>query len=197
LLKDIGGSVSRLFVKFLNDIKYKMNAMDDQRPDIESQGEQRSQQRLQMIDTLKAPIIEMGRNLGYEVVENYDLGAGPIHVCWTFKPGSESLPDMRLGFICIPEEEEEEGISSSLRQSQFSLNEAIARAMINLLDKLVLVVPSEIMTKRISDSIESMPDKSILQLRKYVTVLTPSTLVSKTGVKGARERDSQQTGEVV
>ena len=184
-------------MKFLNDIKYKMNAMDDQRPDIESQGEQRSQQRLQMIDTLKAPIIEMGRNLGYEVVENYDLGAGPIHVCWTFKPGSESLPDMRLGFICIPEEEEEEGISSSLRQSQFSLNEAIARAMINLLDKLVLVVPSEIMTKRISDSIESMPDKSILQLRKYVTVLTPSTLVSKTGVKGARERDSQQTGEVV
>ena len=58
--------------------------------------------RLQMNDTLKAPIIEMGRNLG--VVENYDLGAGPIHVCWTFKPGSESLPDIRLGFICIPEE---------------------------------------------------------------------------------------------
>jgi hypothetical protein len=183
-------------VKFLNDIKYKMNAMGDQLPDIESQDEQRSQQRLQMIDTLKAPIIEMGRNLGYEVVENYDLGAGPIHVCWTFKPGSESLPDMRLGFIYIPEGEEE-GIPSSLRQSQFSLNEAIARAMVNLLDKLVLVVPSEIMTKRISDSIESMPDKSILQLRKYVTILTPSTLVSKTGVKGARERDSQQTGEVV
>lgn len=60
------------------------------------EGEQKSQQRLQMIDTLKAPIIEMGRNLGYEVVENYDLGARPIHVCWLFKPGSESLPDMRL-----------------------------------------------------------------------------------------------------
>jgi hypothetical protein len=54
------------------------------------------------------------------------------------------------------------------------------------------------MTKRISNSIESMPDKSILQLRKYVTILTPSTLVSKTGVKGARERDSStQTGEVI
>jgi hypothetical protein len=184
-------------VKFLNDIKYKMNAMDDQQSNIETQGEQRSQQRLHMIDTLKAPIIGMGRNLGYEVVENYDLGAGPIHVCWTFKPGSESLPDMRLGFICIPEGEEEGEETSSSLQSQFSLNEAIARAMINLLDKLVLVVPSEIMTKRISDSIESMPDKSILQLRKYVTVLTPSTLVPKTGVKGARERDSQQTGEVV
>jgi len=151
-----------------------------------NEGEQRSQERLQMIDTLKAPIIEMGRNLRYEIVENYDLGAEPIHVCWTFKPGSESLPDMRLGFICIPEE-----------VSEFSINEAIARAMINLMDKLVLVVSSEAMTKKIIDSIESMPNKSILQLRKYVTVLTPSTLVSKTGVKGARERDSQQTGEVV
>jgi hypothetical protein len=146
-----------------------------------------------MIDTLKAPIIEMGRNLGFEVVENCDLGAGPIHICWIFKPGSESLPDMRLGFICIPEEEED--ILSP--RSQFSLNEAIARALINLTDKLVIVVPSELMTKRISDSIESMPDKSILQLRKYVTVLTPSTLVSKTGVKGARERNSPQTGEII
>jgi hypothetical protein len=144
------------------------------------EGEQKSRQRLQMIDTLKAPIIEMGRNLGYEVVENYDLGAGPIHICWIFKPGSESLPDMRLGFICITEEDD----------SEFSINEAIARAMINLMDKLVLVVPSETMTKKISNSIELMPDRSILQLRKYVTVLTPTTLVSKKGVRGARDRDS-------
>ena len=42
-----------------------------------------------------------------------------------------------------------------------------------------------------------MPDKSILQLRKYITVLTPSTLISKTGIKGARERESAQTGEVI
>jgi hypothetical protein len=150
-------------------------------------GGQRAQERLQMIDTLKAPIIEMGRNLGYEIVEDYDLGAGPIHVCWIFKAGdSESLPDMRLGFICMPE-----------FISEFSLNEAIARAMINLVDKLILVVPSETVTKEISDSIESMPDNSILQLRKYVTVLTPSTLVSKAGIKGARERDNQQTVEQV
>jgi hypothetical protein len=162
-----------------------------------NEGEQQSQQRLQMINTLKAPIIEMGRNLGYEVVENYDLGGGPIHVCWTFKPGSESLPDIRLGFICIPEVVKGDISSISSPQSQFSLNQAIARAMINLMDKLVLVVPSEEMTKKISDSIESIPDRSILQLRKYVTVLTPSTLVSKTGVKGARERDSTQTGEVL
>jgi hypothetical protein len=155
--------------------------------------EQNSQKRLQLIDTLKAPIIQMGRDLGYEVIENYDLGAGPIHVTWVFKPGgSESLPDMRLGFICLTAGEEEEEY-----YSESSLNESIARAMLNLIDKLVLVVPSESMTKKISDSIESMPDKSILQLRKYITVLTSSTLVSKTDIKGARERESAQTGEVI
>jgi hypothetical protein len=145
-----------------------------------------SRERLQMTDTLKAPIIQMGRDLGYEVVENHDLGAGPVHVTWVFKPGSESLPDMRLGFICLTE------------FSNSSINEGIARAMLNLIDKLVFVVPSESMTGEVKNAIESMPDKSILQLRKYVSVLTPSTLVSKSGIKGARERESAQTGgEVV
>ena len=65
---------------------------------------------------------------------------------------------MRLGFICLTEE----------YYSESSLNESIARAMLNLIDKLVLVVPSESMTRKISDSIESMPDRSILQLRKYI-----------------------------
>lgn len=150
--------------------------------------EQNTQERLHLIDTLKAPIIQMGRELGCEVIENYDLGAGPIHVTWVFKPGSESLPDIRLGFICLTKE----------YYSESSLNESIARAILNLIDKLVLVVPSESMTKKISDSVKSMPDKSILQLRKYITVLTPSTLVSKVGIEGSRERDSQQqTGEVI
>ena len=144
--------------------------------------EERSHERLQMIDTLKAPIIQMGRSLGYEVVENHDLGAGPVHVAWIFKPGSESMPDMRLGFICLTE------------FSNSSINEGIARAMLNLIDKLVFVVPSEAMTGKVKNAIESMPDKSILQLRKYVTVVTPSTLASKSGIKGARERESAQTG---
>lgn len=169
-----------------------MSQQQDRSPSSSSSpslpSEQNSQKRLQLIDTLKAPIIQMGRDLGYEVIENYDLGAGPIHVTWVFKLGGlESLPDMRLGFICLTEE----------YYSESSLNESIARAMLNLIDKLVLVVPSESMTKKISDSIESMPDRSILQLRKYITVLTLSTLVSKTDIKGARERESAQTGEVI
>jgi hypothetical protein len=148
--------------------------------------DQNKQDKIQIIDNLKAPIIERGRSFGYEVVENYDLGAGPIHVTWIFKPGgSESLPDIRLGFICITE------------FSQSSLNEAIARAMLNLMDKLILVVPTETMTKPIKDSIESMPQNSILQLRKYITVLTPGTLVSKVGIGGSKERDSSQTGEMI
>jgi hypothetical protein len=150
-----------------------------------STGELRSQERLQMIDTMKAPIIQMGKSAGYEVIENYDLGAGPIHITWIFKPSdNESLPDMRLGFVCITE------------FSQVSLNEAIARSMLNLIDKLILVVPTEAMTKTISDSIESMPQNSILQLRKYITALTPSTLTSKSDIKGSRKRQNPQTGEV-
>ena len=74
----------------------KLINMDEEQKNITSSslpltttedGEQKAQERLQMIDTLKAPIIEMGRNLGYEVIENYDLGGGPIHVTWVFKPG--------------------------------------------------------------------------------------------------------------
>jgi hypothetical protein len=155
-----------------------MSQQDSEYPE----SEERAQEKLQLIDTLKAPVIQMGRDLGYEVVENHDLGAGPVHVAWVFKPGSESLPDMRLGFICLTE------FSSS------SINEGIARAMLNLVDKLVFVVPTEKMTGQVKDA---MPDKSILQLRKYVTVLTPSTLVSKTGVQGSRERRSAQTGEAI
>jgi hypothetical protein len=146
---------------------------------------ERAQERLQMIDTLKAPIIQMGRDQGYEVVENFDLGAGPVHVTWVFKPGSESLPDMRLGFVCLTD------------FSNSSVNEGIARGMLNLIDKLVFVVPTETMTGQVKHAIESMPDKSILQLRKYVSVLTPSTLVSKSGVEGASQRRSEQTAEAI
>jgi hypothetical protein len=48
---------------------------------------------------------------------------------------------------------------------------AIARALVNAIDKLVIVVPDESMTKPIKDSIESMPQNT-MQLRKYITVLT-------------------------
>jgi hypothetical protein len=160
--------------------------MNQQGQNSHPEPERRAQERLQSIDTLKAPIIQLGRDMGYEVIENHDLGAGPVHITWVFKPGSESLPDMRLGFICLTE------ISNS------SINEGVARAMLNLIDKLVFVVPTETMTKEVKDAIELMPDTSILQLRKYVSVLTPSTLVSKSGIRGSRERRSAQTGgEVV
>ncbi len=160
--------------------------MSQQGENSYSERERGAQEKLQVIDTLKAPIIQLGRDMGYEVLENYDLGAGPVHITWVFKPGSESLPDMRLGFICLTEE-----------FSNSSVNEGIARAMLNLIDKLVFVVPTETMTKEVKDAIESMPDTSILQLRKYVSVLTPSTLVSKSGIQGSREHRSAQTGEVV
>lgn len=151
-----------------------------------SNSTERSQERQQLIEILKAPIIQLGKSIvGVEVIENYDQGAGPIDVLWTLKPGSEALPDIRLGFVCLP-------ITSSADEDYSEsrlVNEIIIKSMINLVDKLVIVVPSENVTKRISDSIESMPNSSFLQLRKYVTVLTPSTLVSKTDVLRSRERE--------
>ena len=45
-----------------------------------------------------------------------------------------------------------------------------------------------------------MSNNSFLQLRKYVTVLTPSTLVPKTDILGSREKENLQTlgrGEAV
>ena len=153
----------------------------------DSDSGERSQERKQMTETLKAPIIQLGKNLlGVEVIENYDQGAGPIDVLWTFKPGSEALPDIRMGFVCIPiipTTADEDNYSES------TINEIIIKSMMNLVDKLVIVVSSENIAKRISDSIESMPNSSFLQLRKYVTVLTPSTLVSKTDVLRSRERE--------
>ena len=82
----------------------------------------------------------MGKNLlvEVEVTENYDQGAGPIDVLWTFKPGSEALPDIRMGFVCIP--------TTSTEYSESLVNEIIIKSIMNLVDKLVIVVPSENMT---------------------------------------------------
>jgi hypothetical protein len=152
-----------------------------------SYSNERAQERRQIIETLKASIIQIGKNvLGIEVTENYDQGAGPIDVLWTFKPGSEALPDIRMGFVCLSPITTED-------YSESLVNEIIIKSMMNLIDKLVIVVPSENMTKKISDSIESMPNNSFLQLRKYVTVLTPSTLVPKTDILGPREKQNLQT----
>jgi hypothetical protein len=156
-----------------------------------SYSRERPQEIRQIIETLKAPIIQLGKSIaGIEVIENYDQGAGPIDVLWTFKPGSEALPDMRMGFVCIPT------ITTTTTNdySESLVNEIIIKSMMNLVDKLVIVVPSENMAKKISDSIESMPNSSsFLQLRKYVTVLTSSTLVPKTDILGPREKQNLQT----
>jgi hypothetical protein len=124
----------------------------------------------------------LGKNSGYNVVENYDLGAGPIDIAWIFKPGIPelpALPDMRIAFVFI------------LEYSESALNHAIARSILNLIDKLIIVVPTEKMTSTVSQSIgRDLSNSSILQLRKYITVLTSSTLVEKAGVLGSGAKDN-------
>ena len=96
-------SLSACSVTVKKDSMFITSIMGQQGENSYSDSEKRAQERLQSIDTLKAPIIQMGRDMGYEVIENHDLGAGPVHITWVFKPGSESLPDMRLGFIWLTE----------------------------------------------------------------------------------------------
>ena len=95
-----------------------------------------------------------------------------------------------MGFVCIPITTT---TTAEQNYSESVVNEIIIRSMMNLVDKLVIVIPSENMAKKISNSMESMPNSSFLQLRKYVTVLTPSTLVSKTDVLNSREKQNLQT----
>jgi hypothetical protein len=135
----------------------------------------------EILPALKAPIIELGKSSGYDVVENYDLGAGPIDIAWIFKPGVPelpSLPDLRVGFVFI------------LEYSESRLNNAISKAILNLIDKLIIVVPTEAMTIEFKRSLKKEIEKpSLVQLRKYITILTPSTLVEKSGVSGTKGRD--------
>jgi hypothetical protein len=45
-----------------------------------------NERQRRLIDTFKAPIIQIGKNPGHEITENYDLGAGlksrPETECW-------------------------------------------------------------------------------------------------------------------
>jgi hypothetical protein len=138
----------------------------------------------QFLSSLKAPIIEIGKNSGYDV-ENYDLGAGPIDVAWIFKPGIPeltSLPEVRIGFVFVQQ------------YSESNINRAILKSILNLIDKLIIVVPSEAMTREFSQSISRDAAKpSLLQLRKYITILTPSTLVEKSGVTTKRSKNIEGT----
>jgi hypothetical protein len=137
-----------------------------------------------LVPALKAPIIEIGKSCGYDVVENYDLGAGPIDVAWIFKPGVPelpSLPDIRIGFVFVQE------------YSESVINRVIAKSILNLVDKLIIVVPSEDMTREFSQSIiRDLSKPSLLQLRKFITILTPSTLVEKSGVTSTRDNKDNE-----
>jgi hypothetical protein len=138
------------------------------------------------VASLMAPIVKLGENAGYEVVKNYDLGAGPIDIAWIFKPGPpevSSLPDVRIGFVNLG------------AYSESAINSALARSMFNLMDKLIIVVPSEEIAAKVSHSVhrDLKSQSGLLQLRKYVTVLTPSTLVEKAGFVSTRRPSSKDS----
>jgi hypothetical protein len=75
--------------------------MSQQGENSYSESEQRAQKKLQVIDTLKAPIIQLGKDMGYEVIENHDLGAGPVHITWLFKPALNRCRTCGLGSYAL------------------------------------------------------------------------------------------------
>jgi hypothetical protein len=80
--------------------------------------------------------------------------------------------------------------------SESAINSVIAKSMFNLIDKLIIVVPSEDIAAKVSHSVhrDLKSESGLLQLRKYVTVLTPSTLVEKAGFVSSR-RPGSKNGE--
>jgi hypothetical protein len=98
---------------------------------------------------------------------------------WSKKLELPSLPNIRVGFVFVQE------------YSESVINRVIAKSILNLIYKLIIVVASEKMTNSISQSIErNLSKSSILQLRKYLTVLTPSTLVDKPGVLSSGHKNN-------
>jgi hypothetical protein len=126
---------------------------------------------------LKASIIKIGTKSGYEVHKDYDLGAGPIDVVWAFKPGKSellSLSELRLGFIFLKE------------YTESAINLALARSILNLIDKLIIVVQSESEIKQVRDSVSKKGDGTpLVQLTNYVDIITDKDFEKPTLFKAA------------
>jgi hypothetical protein len=99
-------------------------------------------------------LVEAGEEKGFEVEQNAEYGAGPIHVVWNINV-HRALPNVKFGFIVLGEEEE--GGSKDTDDNQLSLRkieEATFRGIRSGLDKVYLVTENEEMAKSVSGKIE-------------------------------------------
>jgi hypothetical protein len=142
----------------------------------------------QISSSLKTSIIDIGTKSGYDVYKDYDVGAGPIDVVWTLKPGrSELLPlsDLKIGFIFLKE------------CSESTINLTLARSILNLMDKLIILVQSDSEIKQVRDSLGRKGDGSALvQLSNYVSIITPKDLEKPTVFKANPGGNSNEGGNL-
>jgi len=95
----------------------------------------------------------IGKEIGFEVEQNKDYGAGTIDVIWNMTVHT-ALPVMKCGFIKLKAEERG---SKDTEDNQFSIRkieEAAIRAIRSGMDKIYLVADNEDMAKSISGKIE-------------------------------------------
>jgi hypothetical protein len=76
------------------------------------------------------PILETGKDKGFEIVHGIDYGAGPIDVVWSINV-HPALPDIRCGFIALRSEEEHQ--SGMDKTYLIAENEEMARSAATLL----------------------------------------------------------------
>jgi hypothetical protein len=128
--------------------------------------------------------VETGIKLGYEVLENYDIGPGPIDVVWIINHDRPSfpLPKLRIGFVILNE------------YSESAINLSLARSILNLIDKLIIVVQSHLETRRVRKSLGKEGDKTpLVNLTNYVSMITPQDLEKPAVFTATLSGNSTQT----
>jgi hypothetical protein len=74
------------------------------------------------------PILETGKDKGFEIVHGIDYGAGPIDVVWSINV-HPALPDIRCGFIALRSEEEGSQDTEDNQLSLRKIEEAAIRGI--------------------------------------------------------------------
>ncbi len=133
--------------------------------------------------SLVQAIVRTGEDLGVEVDEFRNRGAGEVDVVWRMNlhPG---LPNLNIGFYAISEEDEMEIPD---------LTDLIGRGALSALDRLVFVTDSEAEKEMLNGLVDQFDDiGGRLKLDKFVTVITENELLTEPGERAERRARSMR-----
>jgi len=127
--------------------------------------------------SLVQAIVKAGEDLGVEVEEFRNKGAGEVDVIWRMNlhPG---LPNLNVGFYAISEEDQIDIPD---------LTDLIGRGALSALDRLVFVTDTEEEKEMINGLVEQFDNiGGRLKLDKFVTVLSENELLTEPGARAER-----------